>query len=96
LTVLQGVDVTQAHIHCGEPGENGPIVVFLAGLAPRGIDVDGNWIRDASFSDRHITNPACGETLAELAQAMREGRTYVNVHTVANPGGEIRGQLERN
>jgi len=30
-----------------------------------------------------------GATLA----ALEAGRTYVNVHTKRNPGGEIRGQL---
>ena len=28
------VDVTQSHIHCGLPGVNGPVVVFLYGLGP--------------------------------------------------------------
>lgn len=28
-----------------------------------------------------------------LLVLMRSGQTYVNVHTAANPGGEIRGQL---
>ena len=31
-------------------------------------------------------------TSAQLAQ-MKAGKTYVNVHTAKNPGGEIRGQL---
>jgi len=32
--------------------------------------------------------------LQELLAQMRAGQTYVNVHTLANPGGEIRGQVE--
>lgn len=32
---------------------------------------------------------------AEQASTIRSARTYVNVHTAKNPGGEIRGQLVR-
>ena len=35
---------------------------------------------------------AAGE-FAELVRAMRAGATYVNIHTTAFPGGEIRGQV---
>jgi hypothetical protein len=38
-------------------------------------------------------NPACGATLVELAQSIKDGKTYANVHTVAHPAGEIRGQI---
>ena len=31
--------------------------------------------------------------MEELIAAMEAGNTYVNVHTSANSGGEIRGQL---
>jgi hypothetical protein len=35
-----------------------------------------------------------GKTLDDLLEQMRAGNTYVNVHTKAHPGGEIRGQIE--
>jgi CHRD domain len=42
-----------------------------------------------------LTSPIRGSaTLNETQQAdVKAGRWYVNVHTAANPGGEIRGQL---
>ena len=94
LEVEDGTRVTQAHIHCAPKGENGPVVVFLAGFHDRGWDVDGRWISDATFTDENITNPACGDSLAAIAQSMADGMTYVNVHTLANRGGEVRGQLK--
>jgi hypothetical protein len=94
LTVHDGVRITQAHIHCGLPGVNGPIVVFLAGLITQGLDVDGKWISNATFTDANIINTSCGSTLAQLAQSMRDGNMYANAHSVANPGGEVRGQLK--
>jgi len=93
LEVEDGVRVTQAHIHCAPEGQNGPIVVFLAGFHDRGWDVDGDWIGDATATDANITNTACGSTLVQLEDAMAEGRTYANVHTVAHPAGEVRGQI---
>ncbi len=94
LTVHDGVRITQAHIHCGPAGVNGPIVVFLAGLISQGLDVDGKWIGNATFTDANIINTTCGSTLAALAQSMRDGNMYANAHSVANSGGEVRGQLK--
>jgi hypothetical protein len=37
--------------------------------------------------------PLAGQSLDALLAAMRDGDTYVNVHTTQFPGGEIRGQI---
>jgi hypothetical protein len=102
LSVRKGVRVTQSHIHCAPKGVNGPIVVFLAGFHNRGWDVDGTWVENATATDANVIPPPAGSTcpqvinnLRDLAEAMRRGNTYVNVHTVAHPGGEIRGQLRQ-
>lgn len=84
--------VAGAHIHCAPAGENGPVVVFLAGAVPGGFD--GEVELEATISEANIVNTACGATLAELIQSMRDGNTYVNAHSPAHPGGEIRGQIE--
>jgi hypothetical protein len=100
LEVRQGVRVTQAHIHCAPAGVNGPIVVFLAGFHARGWDLNGSWVENATFTDANVMPPAADSPcpapiadLRDLLQAAVDGHLYVNVHTVANPGGEIRGQL---
>ena len=34
-----------------------------------------------------------GKSISDLVGKMQSGETYVNVHTEANPNGEIRGQI---
>jgi CHRD domain len=100
LEVRKGVRVTQAHIHCAAKGVNGPVVVFLAGFHNRGWDVDGSWVENTTVTDANVmppSSPACSHVitnLRDLVQAIRVGDAYVNVHTVANPAGEVRGQLK--
>ena len=94
LSVNDGVRVTQAHLHCAPAGVAGPIVVFLAGLHAGGLNIDGKWVSNATFTDASIVNAACGSTVAALTESMRQGNVYVNVHTVAHPAGEVRGQVE--
>jgi len=94
LTVNDGVRITGAHLQCAPVGLNGPVVAFLAGDNAAGYNVDGQWISNATLTDTSISNPACGATLSALAASMRAGNVYVNVRSVANPGGVIRGQVE--
>jgi hypothetical protein len=81
---------TMAHIHSGAAGVNGPIVVnlFSAG-SPQGfssIDTYG------TARNVDIVGPLAGDFTA-FASALRAGTLYVNVHTAANPAGEIRAQI---
>jgi len=80
-----------SHIHCGPAGANGPVVAFLAAPVPGGFD--GTVEVKATLTDANIINPACGATIAELVDAMEAGGTYVNAHSSAHPGGEVRGQI---
>ena len=81
---------TAAHIHLAAPDENGPIVINLfaaEGAGASSIDVSGT----ASVAD--LVGPVAGDPLG-FVTALLAGNLYVNVHTVANPPGEIRGQLQ--
>ena len=69
---------TMAHFHGpATPGKNAPPVIWL------------------SEKGAAVSNPIKGQaTLTpEQAQQMMAGEWYINVHTQANPGGEIRGQV---
>jgi hypothetical protein len=84
LTVSSITGVTAAHIHGpATAAENAGVLVPLT--TPTLPEVAG------SFTAADIT--AAGVSGDSLLALLRAGRTYVNVHTTANPPGEIRGQL---
>ena len=95
---------TQAHIHFGQKSVNGGISAFLCtnlGNAPAGVVTQAcpaqPGLITGTLTAADVIGPAgqgivAGE-LAELISAIRAGAAYVNVHTVAFPGGEIRSQL---
>lgn len=97
LRVRNGVGVTGSHFHCNRPGANGPIVFGL--FAPGPLFFDGTTAEgDLTNADFNLADcvPLIGRpvsNIAALAFAMQDGLIYVNVHTNAFPGGEIRGQL---
>jgi CHRD domain len=100
-------DVRQAHLHFEKRTNNGPIVAWLcdsaANPSPRpstpecpaaGGTVEGVIERDDVGTGSAGQGIAAGE-FEEFVQAIRAGVTYVNVHSVAFPGGEIRSQIGR-
>jgi len=87
-------NVTQAHIHLGRRGQNGPVVAFLFGPVSPGISVNRGIVEGTLTSDS-LVGPLMNQPLSSLVSEMRAGNTYVNVHTEQNPEGEIRGQIKR-
>lgn len=92
LKVRNIQNVTQAHIHLGRPGQNGPVVAFLFGLSRFGISVRRGII-SGTLTRQDLIGPLQGSSIADLVREIRRGNTYVNVHTEQNPDGEIRGQI---
>lgn len=94
LTVNRIRRLTEAHIHIGARGVNGPIVAFLFGFTTPGISVNRGVVT-GTITRNDLVGPLAGRSLSELIQRMVAGNTYVNVHTEQNPDGEIRGQIRR-
>lgn len=74
-----------AHIHAGVSTISGPVILPLkAGRSPM----------IGTLYASNLT-PAGGITTFALAvAAIKAGHTYVNLHTAANPPGEVRAQLK--
>lgn len=83
---------TAAHIHMGVVGVGGGAVVPLTAttVAPNGRSVTINQTVNLST----VAYPA-GVTKESFIEALRNGGTYVNVHTSGNTPGEVRGQVLR-
>ncbi|MDF2681138.1 MAG: hypothetical protein K0R47_2328 [Brevibacillus sp.] len=94
LTVNNLLNFTQAHIHIGARGVNGPVVAFLFGPVARGISVNRGVVR-GTLTRNDLVGPLQGRSLSDLVTLMNRGQTYANAHTTQNPNGEIRGQIRR-
>lgn len=79
-------DLAASHIHLGASGTNGGILFPLAhGPSPF----------SGTLTSADLTATGDVSTYEQALAAIRAGNTYVNLHTAANAGGEIRGQLAR-
>jgi hypothetical protein len=69
---------TMAHFHGpAEKGKSGPVVIWLS---TKGSPAESPFKGEATLTP-------------EQAQQFTAGEWYINVHTQAHPGGEIRGQV---
>jgi len=92
LIVANIADVTQSHIHIAPAGTNGPVVAFLFGNVPGGVTVNGV-LAEGTITAANLIGPLTGQPLSALVDYLNNEGAYVNVHTISNPGGEIRGQI---
>ena len=72
-----GIQGTMAHIHVAAAGKNGPVAIPLT----KGAD-GATW-----------SVPTGTKLTADQLKSYKAGELYVNVHSEANKGGEIRAQL---
>ncbi len=88
------VGTTASHIHVGANGVAGPVVINFT-VPTGGISNDFGLTGTFSCTDV-VARAAQGiNSCEDFVQALTLGNTYVNVHSTANPGGEVRGQLTR-
>ncbi len=77
-------EIANAHFHRAPAGVSAGVVRGIAD-AFTGNTASGIW---TASDDAPLTD--------ELIQALFAGELYFNIHTAANPGGEIRGQVRPN
>lgn len=70
--------MTAAHLHFGAPGVAGGVALNLSTF------INGNTIQGSVDAS----------TVANLTDSLLAGSIYINIHTAANPAGEIRGQVD--
>lgn len=95
--------LTQAHIHVGQAGANGGVVLFLCAnppivpppgtpaCPPAPATVSGTLSADDVVPV--LTQGIGPGQLGDIIRAIREGLAYVNVHSSVSPGGAVRGQF---
>ena len=88
------VGTTASHIHVGAPNVAGPVVINFT-VPAGGISNDFALSGTFACSDLVPRAPQGINSCDDFEQTLLLGNTYVNVHSTANPGGEIRGQLTR-
>ena len=91
LRVKDLEDAVAAHIHLAPVGENGSVAAFLFSSAE---PVTKNGVLAAGvITEADLVGPLEGASLVDLLELLETGGAYVNVHTAANPPGELRGQI---
>lgn len=102
--------ITQAHIHFGQRGVNGSIVIWLCNVSGNNPPANtqlcpqsatGNLPLKGTITSSNVIAASTASQLilagelAEVIAAIRGGVAYVNIHSTPNTtGGEIRGQIK--
>ena len=99
ITVNDIVGARLAHIHGPAAADGsdaaGVAVTLLVAIPAPGTDISAGVLSSGTFPSASYALSQ-GVVLDSVLAWMRSNRAYVNVHTVANGGGEIRGTIVRN
>lgn len=98
-------DATQAHIHFGQRGVNGGVMVFFCTnlTPPAGVPQPKPCpLREGTVEGTVTAADVVGPTgqgitpfnFDNVISAILSGHTYVNVHSTRWPGGELRGATQ--
>ena len=92
---ITGIEkVTSAHIHSGALGEKGPILASLFGSNGTETGNINGTLTQGNITGQMLEGQAgASDQLSEIVSGMKNGTTYVDVHTINYPAGEIRGQI---
>ena len=96
LIVADLENLHMAHIHMAPAGSNGGVVTWLYPSAPPAVMLPGTTngiLAEGVIKAGDLRGALAGKPLSALIDAMSADNTYVNVHTMLFPGGEIRGQV---
>ena len=88
-------NVTQSHLHLGAAGTTGGIVAWMYPSAPPLQLIPGETegrLASGVITPDDLVGPLAGQWDRFLAE-LEAGNIYANVHTSANPPGEIRDQV---
>ncbi len=85
LDLVEGISGSGGHFHTGVRGINGGLVkLIVPPNAPTALTIAGKW--SSSEAGSQPLTPA-------IVDSLIAGHMYINLHTDAYMGGEIRGQL---
>ncbi|WP_309671670.1 CHRD domain-containing protein [Gemmatimonas sp.] len=80
------------HFHTGARGTNGAVVATLV-EPPTLTGPQNGRIGRQFITATNLSGTLAGQPLSALVTQLRAGGIYVNLHTDANAGGELRGQV---
>ena len=90
VTMLE--NIKSAHIHVGEFGQNGEIIVSLLNSSSP-INIHNGTLVKGQLTATDLVGSLKGKTINDLVKLFNNTKTYLNIHTKQYPNGEIRGQI---
>jgi len=94
VEVCDIVGAVAAHIHASAgPDAAAGVVLWLYGPGPAVSADDCTRLMKMMWTGAELGDDLVNTDVDGFVEALTTGQAYINVHTQANPGGEIRGQI---